>query len=69
MKCLLKHFCDDSCNTIEDDSDSSLQWDRLFDRIAAQSGLKINHDKTEILRLVSLRSTDFKIITFGKYVD
>ena len=62
IKCLLKQFCDDTCITIEADHDSLLELDRLFDRIAAQLGFKINYDKTEILRLGSLRNTDFKII-------
>ena len=34
---------------------------RFFDRKAVQSGLKIKYDKTEILRLGSLRNTYFKI--------
>ena len=63
IKCLLKQFCDDTCNAIESDGESLLVLEKIFDIIAAQSGLKINYDKTEILRLGLLRNIDFKIIT------
>ena len=62
IKCLLKQFCDDMCITIKADYDSLLELERSFDTIAAQSGLKINYSKTEILRIGSLRNTDFKIM-------
>ena len=47
---LLKQHCDDTCITIDANHDSLVELERLFDRIAAQSGLKINYDKTEIVR-------------------
>ena len=49
IKCLLKQFCDDTCITFEADCDSSLDLERLFNRKAAQLGLIINYDTTEIL--------------------
>ena len=62
IRCHLKQFYDDTCITIEAGQDALLDLERSFDRIAAQSGLKIHYDKAAILRLGSLRNTDFKII-------
>ena len=63
IKYLLKQFYHDAYITIEADHDSLLELERLFDRKAAQSGLKINYNKTEVLlRVGLLRNTDLKII-------
>ncbi len=46
-------FCEETLNEIE----------KTFEKFTRISGLKVNYDKTEILRIGSLRNSDAKLIT------
>ena len=56
-------FADDTCLTILFDQDSLNSVIQTFDLFENFAGLRINYDKTDILRLGSLRNSDAKFYT------
>ena len=50
---LTMHFCNESINTTFD----------IFDDLGKSSGLKINYNKTEILRIGSMKSANSRLYT------
>ena len=64
---LPKQYADDTCITIEADSKSLDIIENIFHILEHEAVLKVNYDKTEILRLDSVRDTDFKLTTQKSY--
>ena len=60
---LIYQFADDTNLTLEFDLESLLEVEKTFSKFQRVSGLKVNYDKTEILRIGSLRYSDAKLIT------
>ena len=60
---LIYQFADDTNLTLEFDLESLLEVEKTFSKFQRVSGLKVNYDKTEILRIGSLRHSDAKLIT------
>ena len=60
---LIYQFADDTNLTLEFDLETLLEVEKTFSKFQKVSGLKVNYDKTEILRIGSLRHSDAKLIT------
>ena len=60
---LIYQFADDTNLTLEFDLETLLEVEKTFSKFQRVSGLKVNYDKTEILRIGSLRHSDAKLIT------
>ena len=57
---LIEQFADDTTLLLEVTQQNLLAMESIFKRPRDQSGLTINYNKTEILRIGSLSNTDFK---------
>ena len=64
---LLKQYTDHTCIKIVADSKSLNITENILHLLEHEAGLKINYDKTEILRLGSIRDRDFKLTTQKLY--
>ena len=63
---MYSHFyvsVDDACICLEYERGNLLSLEKLFDQIELEIDLKINHDKTDILHVGSIRNSECKLIT------
>ena len=59
----ISQYADDTCLTIHLCQESLIQTFDIFNRFGKDSGLKINYDKTEILRIGSIRHSNCRLYT------
>ena len=59
----ISQYADDTVITIPFCNETLNEIEKTFEKFTQISGLKVNYDKTEILRIGSIRNTDAKLIT------